>query len=166
VQALISSMDKTWKEFQVGEPFSFGLLDQLYNETYVEEQKMGQVLQIFGMITIFVACLGLFGLVTFTAEQRIKEIGIRKVLGADISQIVSLLSRDLLLLVSLAFLVAFPLGYYLMNLWLQNFAYRIEIHWWIYAVAGIATLSIAFFTMSFTTIRSALANPVNSLRSE
>lgn len=166
MQELITSMESKWKTFHVSEPFSFSLLDQLYNETYLAEQKMGTILQIFGAITIFVACLGLFGLVTFTAEQRIKEIGIRKVLGANVGQIVSLLSRDLILLVSIAFLIAFPLGYYLMELWLQDFAYRIDIRWWIYLLAGAVTLIIAFVTMSFTTLRSALANPVDSLRSE
>lgn len=166
MQELITSMENKWKAFHVEEPFSYGLLDELYNDTYMAERKMGNILEIFGMITIFVACLGLFGLVTFTAEQRVKEIGIRKVLGASVSQIVSMLSRDLLMLVAIAFVIAFPLGYYLMNMWLQDFVYRIDIQWWVYALAGLVTLVIAFFTMSFTTVRSALANPVDSLKSE
>lgn len=166
MQQLIASMEDKWKAFHVEEPFSYGLLDELYNDTYMAERKMGNILEIFGMITIFVACLGLFGLVTFTAEQRVKEIGIRKVLGASVSQIVSMLSRDLLTLVAIAFVIAFPLGYYLMNMWLQDFVYRIDIQWWVYALAGLVTLLIAFFTMSFTTVRSALANPVDSLKSE
>ena len=166
VAALIASISKKWQAFDTGEPFSYAFLDDLYNETYVVEQKMGDILKIFGLLTIFVACLGLFGLVTFTAEQRVKEIGIRKVLGADISQIVSLLSKDLIVLVAVSFIIAFPLGYYMMNKWLQDFEYKIEIHWWVFALAGLITILIAFFTMSFKTIKSALANPVDSLRSE
>lgn len=163
---LIASIEKKWKSFHVGEPFTYALLDELYNETYLAEQKMGNILKIFGGLTILVACLGLFGLVTFTAEQRVKEIGIRKVLGANVAQIVSLLSRDLIILVAISFLIAFPLGHYLINKWLQDFAYKIEIQWWVYAVAGLSTLLIAFLTMSFKTINSALSNPVESLRSE
>jgi putative ABC transport system permease protein len=163
---LLSSIEDKWKAFHVEEPFSYALLDELYNETYQAEQKMGTILKVFGLLTIFVACLGLFGLVTFTAEQRIKEIGIRKVLGADVTQIVSLLSRDLIILVSISFIIAFPLGYYFMDKWLQDFAYRIEIEWWVYVLAGMTTLLIAFSTMSFKTIKSAMANPVESLRSE
>ena len=163
---LLASIEEKWKAFHVEEPFSYALLDELYNETYLAEQKMGNILKIFGMLTILVACLGLFGLVTFSAEQRIKEIGIRKVLGASITQIVSLLSKDLIILVIISFTIAFPLGYYLMNKWLQAFAYKIEIQWWVYTVAGLSTLVIAFVTMSFKTIKSALSNPVESLRSE
>jgi len=163
---LIESLAKKWKAFQVEEPFSYALLNDLYNETYLAEQKMGDVLNIFGFITIFVACLGLFGLVTFTAEQRVKEIGIRKVLGANVGQIVSLLSTDLILLVGISFVIAFPLGFYLMDKWLQDFSYRIEIKWSAFALAGVITILIAFITMSFKTIRAALANPVDSLRTE
>jgi len=163
---LLSGIEKTWNSFHVGEPFTYALLDELYNETYLAEQKMGNILNIFGMVTILVACLGLFGLVAFSAEQRIKEIGIRKVLGASIGQIVSLLSKDLIILVTTSFVIAFPLGYYLMNKWLQGFAYRVEIHWWVYVIAATATLVIAFITMGFKTISAALANPVESLRSE
>jgi putative ABC transport system permease protein len=163
---LLSSIEGKWKAFHVEEPFSYALLDELYNETYLAEQKMGNILKIFGFITIFVACLGLFGLVTFTAEQRVKEIGIRKVLGANVTQIVSMLSKDLIILVAISFVIAFPLGYYLMEKWLQDFAYKIEIQWWVYVLAGLTTLLIAFFTMSFKTIKSALTNPVESLRSE
>ena len=163
---LLASIEDKWKAFHVEEPFSYALLDELYNETYLAEQKMGNILKIFGVLTILVACLGLFGLVTFTAEQRVKEIGIRKVLGANVSEIVSLLSKDLIVLVVISFLLAFPAGHYLMNKWLQDFAYKIDIQWWVYALAGTITLVIAFLTMSFKTIKSALANPVESLRSE
>jgi len=166
VAALIESIENKWQALHVAEPFSYALLDELYNETYLAEQKLGSIMKTFGALTIFIACLGLFGLVTFAAEQRVKEIGIRKVLGANVTEIVSLLSRDLLLLVAISFLIAFPLGHYLMNQWLQDFAYKIDIQWWMYALAGFSTLLIAFFTMSFKTIKSALTNPVDSLRSE
>jgi len=129
---LISKMENMWKDSYMEEPFSYALLDELYNQTYLHEQKMGTILRIFALLTIFVACLGLFGLVTFTTEQRFKEIGIRKVLGSTVPQIVAMLSMDFLKLVFISFLVAFPLGFYLMNKWLQDFAYRIDIHWWIF----------------------------------
>ncbi len=163
---LISSINEKWLAFHVEEPFTYALLDELYNETYLAEQKMGDILKIFGLLTIFVACLGLVGLITFTAEQRVKEIGIRKVLGANVGEIASLLSKDLLVLIAISFIIAFPLGFYLMNKWLQDFAYRIEIQWWIFVLAGLTTLLIALFTMSFKTINAALVNPVESLRSE
>jgi len=163
---LTASINEMWKAFNVEEPFSYALLDELYNETYLAEQNMGTILKIFGLLTIFVACLGLFGLITFTAEQRVKEIGIRKVLGADVIEIVSILSKELILLVAISFIIAFPLGFYLMDKWLEDFAYKIEIQWWVFITAGLSTLLIALSTMSFKTIKSALANPVDSLRSE
>jgi putative ABC transport system permease protein len=163
---LLATLETNWKSFNTGEPFSYALLNQLYNETYLTEQKMGRILEIFAVLTVFVACLGLFGLVTFTAEQRVKEIGIRKVLGANVTQIVSMLSKDLLWLVVISFIIAFPLGFYLMDKWLEDFAYRINIQWWVFALAGIIVVSIALFTISFKTIKSALVNPVDSLRSE
>ena len=163
---LIQSINAKWQSFDIGEPFTYALLDELYNETYLSEQKMGGILRVFGLVTIFVACLGLFGLVTFTAEQRVKEIGIRKVLGASVAQIVSMLSKDLLRPVALSFVIAFPVGFYFMDKWLQGFAYRIEVQWWVFLVAGVGTLWVAFFTLSFKTVRAALANPVQSLRTE
>jgi putative ABC transport system permease protein len=166
IAGLLSSIEGKWKAFDVEEPFSYSMLDQLYIETYKAEQKVGSILKIFGALTIFVACLGLFGLVTFSAEQRVKEIGIRKVLGANVTEVVSLLSKDLIILVVISFFIAFPLGYYLMDAWLQDFAYKIDIQWWAYAVAALITLLIAFVTLSFKTIKAALASPVDSLRSE
>ena len=164
--SLLASIEENWKSFKVEEPFTYAFLDELYNETYVAEQRMGSILKIFVLLTIFIACLGLFGLVTFTAEQRVKEIGIRKVLGASVAQIVSILTKDLIILVAISLVIAFPLGYYLMDQWLLDFAYRINIQWWVFAMAGGLTLLIAFLTMSFTTVKSSLTNPVSSLRSE
>jgi putative ABC transport system permease protein len=166
VAALVADIESNWKAFNTGEAFSYALLDDLYNETYLAEQRMGTIMEIFGVLTIFVACLGLFGLVTFAAEQRVKEIGIRKVLGANVTQIVAMLSKNLIIPVAVSFIIAFPLGFYIMDKWLQNFAYKTDVPWWAYALAAVITLLIAFTTMSLKTVKSALANPSESLRSE
>ena len=120
----------------------------------------------FSCLAIFIACLGLLGLATYTAEQRTKEIGIRKVLGADLGSIVSLLSRDFIKLVFISIVIATPLSWYVMNQWLEDFAYRTEIHFWIFILAGCIALSIAVLTISYQSIKSAIVNPVSSLRSE
>ncbi|MEJ7683125.1 MAG: FtsX-like permease family protein [Segetibacter sp.] len=123
-------------------------------------------LLMFTILSIIIACLGLFGLVTFMAEQRIKEIGIRKILGASVSGIVSLLSKDLIKLVIIAIVVASPIAWWTMNKWLQDFAYRINISWWIFLTAGLVAVLIALITVSFQAIKAAVANPVKSLRTE
>ena len=164
--ALINTMKSKWEAYGTGEPINYAYLDQLYNETYLKEANMNSVLRTFAFLTIFVACLGLFGLVTFTTEQRFKEIGIRKVLGSSVPQIVTLLSKDFLKLIFLSFLIAFPLGYYAMNNWLQDFEYRTSLDWWVFAIAGLSTLAIAFITISYRSIQAALMNPVKSLKSE
>ena len=133
---------------------------------YEAEQQMGLLYRVFAGLTIFIACLGLFGLAAFTAEQRTKEIGVRKVLGASVMSIVRLLSQDFLKLVGIAVLIASPVAYYLMNRWLEDFAYKINISWWIFALAGLLAVGIALLTVSFQSIKAALTNPVNSLRSE
>jgi len=147
-------------------PFSYRFMDDAFDNMYRAEQRVGKVAVSFAILAIVIACLGLFGLVTFAAEQRTKEIGIRKVLGASVSSIVALLSKDLLLLVLIASLIAFPVAWYAMHRWLQDFAYRIDISWWIFAEAGISALLIALITVSFQAIKAAMANPVNSLRTE
>ncbi len=166
VQGLISSMKKEWSRFNTGETFTYNFMDDLYNKTYSAEQKTGTILNIFALLTILVACLGLFGLATYTAEQRTKEIGIRKVLGASVTQVMQMLSKDFIRLVFIACIVAFPLSYWAMNSWLQSFAYRINIGWWMFALAGIGALLIALITVSFQAIKAAIANPVKSLRTE
>jgi len=166
VAALLASMQKEWDKFNTGEAFSYNFMDDLFDKTYATEAKTGTILNIFALMIILVACLGLFGLVTYTAEQRTKEIGIRKVLGASVPQITEMLSKDFLKLVLLASLIAFPVAWWGMNTWLQSFAYRINISWWIFAVAAIAALLIALITVSFKAIKAALANPADSLRSE
>ncbi|MDN5200989.1 ABC transporter permease [Fulvivirgaceae bacterium BMA10] len=163
---LLDDMKKKWEEFNIEEPFTYALLDELYYKTYLSEQKMGTILRIFALLTIFVACLGLFGLVTFTAEQRVKEIGIRKVLGSTVVQIITLLSLDFLKLVCFSFVIAFPFGYYLMYKWLQDFAYRVEIQWWVFALSGLITVFIALMTICLKSAKVAIANPIDSLRDE
>jgi putative ABC transport system permease protein len=127
---------------------------------------MGRVVSIFTIISIFIACLGLFGLAAFTAELRTKEIGVRKVLGASVHGLVALLSRDFVRLVLLSAVLAFPIAWWAMNKWLEDFAYRIEIRWWVFALSGLIALLIALLTVSFQAIKAAMANPVKSLRSE
>jgi putative ABC transport system permease protein len=166
IQDLIVSMKTKWDQFNTGEPFTFTFMDDLYNKTYAAEQNTGTILNIFALLTILVACLGLFGLATYTAEQRTKEIGIRKVLGASVTSVTKMLSKDFIKLVFIACLIAFPLSWWAMNKWLQSFAYRIHISWWIFLAAGIISILIAMITVSFQAIKAAVANPVKSLRSE
>lgn len=163
---LIADANTLWNSFNTDETFGYSLLDESYRQTYVAEQKMGTLLNIFALLTILVACLGLFGLVTFTAEQRFKEIGIRKVLGSSVSEIVAMLSKDFLKLVFISFFFAFPIGYYLMNKWLEGFAYRIEIQLWLLGLAASITLAIAFGTIGWKSFRAATMNPINALKDE
>ncbi|WP_350289105.1 ABC transporter permease [uncultured Croceitalea sp.] len=166
MSGLIADANTLWNSFNTDETFGYTLLDDAYRKTYLAEHKMGTLLNVFAFLTILVACLGLFGLVTFTAEQRFKEIGIRKVLGSSVSEIVAMLSKDFLKLVFLSFFIAFPLGYYLMNKWLESFAYRIEIQWWLFGLSALVTLSIAFGTIGWKSFKAAMMNPVKSLRTE
>ena len=166
IAGLLASVRAQWAAFKPDEPFRYSFLDESYQATYQAELKTGRVLALFAGLTIFIACLGLFGLATFTAEQRTKEIGVRKVLGASVVSIVTLLSKDFLKLVLIAIVIASPVAWYAMNRWLQDFAYRTEISWWIFVVSGAGALVIALLTVSFQSIRAALMNPVTSLRSE
>lgn len=166
VAGLLATMKKNWDTYNTGEPFTYEFMDDLFNKTYSTEQKTGSILNIFSVLIILVASLGLFGLVTYTAEQRTKEIGIRKVLGASVSQVTQMLSKEFLKLVLIASLIAFPVAWWAMNKWLQSFAYRISISWWIFLVAGFGALLIALITVSFQAIKAAIANPVKSLRTE
>ncbi|MGB4399011.1 MAG: FtsX-like permease family protein, partial [Daejeonella sp.] len=163
VAGLISSMKSKWT---AEEPFSYSFMDERFSNTYLAEQKVGNILNIFAGITIFVACLGLFGLATFTAQQRTKEIGVRKVLGASVAGIVTLLSKDFIKLVLVAIVLASPVAWYLATVWLEDFAYRIDVSWWMFVMAGVAAVIIALITVSFQAIKAALMNPVESLRSE
>jgi putative ABC transport system permease protein len=166
ISALIGEVEKKWNSMSPGQLFSYSFLDADFNKIYNAEQRTGKLFITFAIFAIFIACLGLFGLVTYAAEQRIKEIGVRKVLGASISEIVAMISKDFIKLVLIAFVIAFPVAWWMMNKWLQSFAYRIDISWWVFALAGLLTLAIALITVSFQAIKAAVANPVTSLRSE
>ncbi|MDB5130290.1 MAG: FtsX-like permease family protein [Mucilaginibacter sp.] len=166
VQSAISTIQTTWQKYLPETPFDFTFLDTKFNHLYQSEQEQGRLFTIFSCIAIFIACLGLFGLSAFTITQRVKEIGVRKVLGASIPQIVTELSKDFMKLVLIAAIIAFPIAWYSMNSWLVNFAFHVGIGWWVFIMAGVIALVIAFMTISFQSIKAALANPVDSLRSE
>lgn len=166
VSALVNQIEAKWKSMAPEMPFSYKFLDQSFDQMYRAEQRVGKVALTFAILTILIACLGLFGLVTYMAEQRTKEIGIRKVLGASVPNIVSLLSSEFLVLVVISVLIASPIAYYAMSQWLTEFAYRIEISWWMFFTAGVLAVCIALLTVSSQAIRAALMNPVNSLKSE
>jgi len=166
IPSLIGAIQDKWQKMAPGQPFSYSFMDADFNNIYTAERQTGKLFIIFAVFAIFIGCLGLFGLVTYAAEQRTKEIGVRKVLGASVRNIVSMLSKDLAKLVAIAFVVAVPLGWYVMHQWLQDFAYRIDIHWWVFAVAGILAMLIALVTISIQAVKAAISNPVNSLRTE
>jgi putative ABC transport system permease protein len=162
----LASLKKDWDSFAVAAPFTYSFLDDRFEQVYLSEQKIGRVLTLFSGLTIFIACLGLFGLATHTAEQRTKEIGVRKVLGASVPSIIALLSKDFLKLILIALVIASPIAWWAMNQWLKDFAYKVDIDWWIFALAGLLATGIALLTVSFQSIKAALMNPVKSLRSE
>jgi putative ABC transport system permease protein len=164
--SLISQIENKWKGIVPNQPFSYSFMDEDFNNIYQSEQRIGKIALSFSILAILIACLGLFGLVTYAAEQRTKEIGIRKVLGASVTNIIQMLSRYFMKLVVVAMFIAFPLAWYFMNQWLQDFAYRINISWWVFIIAGIIAASIALLTVSFQAIKAAVANPVKSLRTE
>jgi len=166
IQGLLDEIKTQWKSMASTQPFSYTFLDEEFNKQYSADQRIGKILLLFSILAIFIACLGLFGLVTFAAEQRVKEIGIRKVLGARITNIFELLSKDFIKLLMLSIFIASPVAWWAMNKWLQDFAYRISISWWIFASVGAICLLIALVTISFQAIKAAVANPVNSLRAE
>jgi putative ABC transport system permease protein len=163
---LITQVESKFHAVKQGVPFSYSFMDNDFDKLYHAEQQTGRIFITFAIFAILIACLGLFGLVTYAAEQRTKEIGIRKVLGARVSSIVGLLSRDFTMFVGIAALIAFPVAWWAMYKWLETFAYRTEITWWIFPLAGAGALAIALLTVCIQTIRAALANPVKSLRSE
>jgi putative ABC transport system permease protein len=141
-------------------------MDETFENMYRTEQKVGRIGLSFSVIAILIACLGLFGLATYMAEQRTKEIGVRKVLGASVRNIVAMMSKDFLKLVLIAIVIASPVGWWAMNSWLRDFAYRINVSWWMFAAAGLIAVLIALFTISFQAIKAAIANPVKSLKTE
>ena len=147
-------------------PFEYTFLDEDVQKQYETEVTLSNIINSFTLMAILISCLGLFGLAAFSAEQRTKEIGIRKVLGASVFNLTSLLSKDFIRLVMIAIVIATPISWWAMTKWLQGFAYRVNIAWWMFALAGLLAIAIALFTVSFQAIRAALANPVKSLRTE
>lgn len=162
----LAGLEKLSKKLNPAFPFTYQFSDDEYNKSYRSEQLVGKLANYFAVLAIFISCLGLVGLATFTAEQRTREIGVRKVLGASVTGIVSLLSKDFLGLVAIAIVIASPIAWYCMYNWLQGFAYRTSVSWWIFAAAGLSAILIAFLTVSFQAIKAALSNPVKSLRTE
>jgi putative ABC transport system permease protein len=166
MQQGISNIEQKWAELAPHRPFLYTFLDESFNTQYEADIKFRKLFTLFSFLAIFIACLGLLGLATYSAVQRTKEIGVRKVLGAEVSSIVKLLSIDFIKLVLIAIVVATPVSWYVMDKWLHVYAYQIDISWWIFALAGGIALSIALATVSFNAIKAARANPVKSLRTE
>jgi putative ABC transport system permease protein len=165
-QEVVESMEKIWKQLAPGQPFQYSFLDEDFERMYQSEQRLGKIFALFAGLAIIIACLGLFALTAFTAEQRTKEIGIRKALGASVNSIVLLLSKDFGKLILIAFVVSAPMAWYVVDLWLQNYTYKTDIGVAVYVMAGAMALIVALLTMSYQSIRAAKANPINSLRSE
>ena len=168
IPQLIAQVESRYHSFDQmsSQPFIYSFLDEDFSNLYKGEERTGSVFITFAALAIFIACLGLFGLAAYSAEQRTKEIGIRKVLGSSVNGIIALLSKDFIKLVGVSIIIATPLAWWAMSKWLQNFAYRIDISWWIFFIAGVLALSIALITISFQAIKAAIANPVKSLRTE
>ena len=166
VSATVNQIESLWEQYAPSQPFQYAFLDDNYDALFRAEQRLGKVFSIFTGLAIAVACLGLLGLATFIAEQRTKEIGIRKVMGASATNITLLLSKDFTKLVTIAFGIAIPVAYLIMRKWLEGFAYRTDVSPWVFLIAGVGALLIAWLTVSFQSIKAALANPVDSLRNE
>ncbi len=162
----VAAIEGVWQTFSPGRPLDYFFLDDDYDRQYRSEQRISKIVTTFTILALFIACLGLFGLAAFTAEQRTKEIGVRKVLGASVGGIVVLLSKDFVKLVGLAFVLAAPVAYFVMGRWLEDFAYRIDMSWGIFLMAGLAALGVALLTVCYQSVRAALADPVTSLRYE
>ncbi len=166
VETAISQIASVLKKDNPSYPFTYHFVDDQFNAMFENEQLISKLSSVFATLAIIISCLGLFGLAAYTAERRIKEIGVRKVLGASVASITTLLSKDFLQLVLISCIVAFPVSWWMMNSWLQNYKYRIEISWWIFLAAGISAILIALITISFQSVKAAIANPVKSLRTE
>ena len=166
IKNTLAFINSKWNEFVASYPLDYKFMDETYGAMYQNEEKLGDLLWIFTIMAIFIGCMGLFALAAFSAEQRTKEIGIRKVLGANALDIVGLLSRNFLVLVLISSFIAFPIAWWAMNNWLKDFPYRIAISWWIFGIAVVAAMAIALLTVSFQSIKAAIANPVKSLRTE
>jgi ABC-type antimicrobial peptide transport system permease subunit len=166
MQATISKLQSIFHNADASQSFDYHFVDKDFEQKFRSQQFIGSLATIFGCLAIFISCLGVFGLASFMAEQRKKEIGLRKVLGASVTGITTLLSKDFLLLVAISCLIAFPVAAWIMHDWLQSYEYRVNLSWWIFVIAGISALLITLLTVSFQATKAAMANPVNSLRSE
>jgi putative ABC transport system permease protein len=164
-QQKIEKVRTLWKKY-TDAPFEYTFLDRNFEAKHQKEKRIGIIFLVFTSLAIFIACLGLFGLAAFTAEQRTKEIGIRKVLGASVNDVVLMINQDFMKLVGIANLAAWPIAWWIMKSWLEDFAFRIDFPWWIFLVAGTISLVIAFLSISFQAYRAADGNPINSLRDE
>jgi len=164
--AAVTAIEEVWKKNIPEQPLVYSFMEESFNVTYEAEQRLGHIFMVFTILSLFIACLGLFGLAAFNAQKRTKEIGVRKVLGASVGQISYRLTLDFLKLVGIAILISLPIGWYAMNKWLQDFSYRIEINWWVLALAGLIAITIAIITVSYQSIKAAIVNPVKSLRTE
>jgi ABC-type antimicrobial peptide transport system permease subunit len=162
----LKKAEQIYKKYNPAYPFEYYFVDEDYAAKFANEKRTASLAALFAGLTIFISCLGLFGLATYTAENRTREIGVRKVLGASVAGITALLSRDFLKLVILSILIASPVAWWAMSNWLKSYPYRISIEWWVFALAGFSAILIALLTISFQSVKAALANPVKSLRSE
>ncbi|CAM3458744.1 ABC transporter permease [Zobellia roscoffensis] len=165
-QSAIASIERVWNTVAPGQPFDYYFMEDSFNDTYKAEQRLGKIFIIFTILSILIACLGLFGLAAFNAEKRTKEIGIRKVLGASVTQISYKLSLDFLKLVAISILISLPIGWFTMNKWLEDFSYRIDIPWWVFVLAAVLAIAISILTVGYQSIKAAITNPVKSLRTE
>lgn len=166
VKVAISELKQLYADFNPGFPLDYEFLDQEYQAQYLAEQRVESFSAYFAFLTIFLSCFGLFGLAIFNAETRIKEIGIRKVLGESITNIITLLSKDFIKLVLVAFFIGMPVAYYFSSRWLQNFAYHVEIQWWMFASAGFLILGVSLVIVCAQSLRTVIVNPVEALKSE
>jgi putative ABC transport system permease protein len=166
IPATLKALESTWKSRVTHRPFNYHFLDEVFAALYSTEQRTARLFTLFSCLAIALACLGLFALAAFTTVQRTREIGIRKVLGAGIKNIALLVSAEFVRLVLIAVLIASPFAWLASRSWLQNFAYRIDISWWMFALAAVLALCIGFITVSFQAIKAAVANPIDSLRTE
>ncbi|MBC9909876.1 ABC transporter permease [Chitinophaga varians] len=166
IDQTVAKMQLLWQQQYPDYPFEYHFLDEMFDEQYKADQRFGKIVEIFSAFTLFITCLGILGLTAYNITKRSKEIGIRKVLGASVASIVNLLSQDFVKLAAIAIFIATPLTWYIMSRWLQDYAYRIQIQWWMFAITGLVTVAIALITVSLQSIRAALANPVKALKSE
>ena len=162
----LAKIEPVFKKYNPGSPFEYKFTDDDYAQKFSDEERIGNLSTFFAILAVFISCLGLFGIASFVAEQRTKDIGVRKVLGASIYNLWRMLSKDFVLLVIISCVIAIPLAWYFLNKWLLNYTYRTEISWWIFIIAAIVAVVIALVTVCFQAIKAAVANPVKSLRTE